>query len=53
MTWRDNMSSSSAAKITPFDGEDFTCITFEADLARFSMDHLEKDTVALMRKRVS
>ena len=33
-------------------GQDFTCITFTPDLAKFSMTHLEADTVALMTKRV-
>ena len=32
--------------------QDFTCITFVPDLAKFSMTHLEADTVALMTKRV-
>lgn len=53
MTWRNNMSNSSSAQINPHSGEDYTCISFEPDLPRFQMDHLEKDTVALMRKRVN
>jgi DNA topoisomerase-2 len=32
--------------------QDFTRITFVPDLAKFSMTHLEADTVALMTKRV-
>lgn len=46
------MSTSSSAQITSYDKDDYTCITFEPDLPRFKMDHLEKDIVALMRKRV-
>jgi hypothetical protein len=32
--------------------DNYTCITFYPDLAKFGMTHLEDDTVALMRKRV-
>ena len=32
--------------------QDFTRITFAPDFAKFSMTHLEADTVALMTKRV-
>lgn len=32
--------------------ENWTCITFTPDLAKFGMERLEDDTVALMRKRV-
>jgi DNA topoisomerase-2 len=34
------------------DTEDFTCITFYPDLARFKMDRLDEDIVALLSKRV-
>ena len=34
------------------DGADWTAITFTPDLARFGMEALDEDTVALMRKRV-
>jgi hypothetical protein len=33
-------------------GENWTCVTFRPDLAKFGMETLEADTVALMRKRV-
>jgi hypothetical protein len=52
MTWKNNMSSASAPEISPFSGDDWTCVSFEPDLKRFGMDKLDKDTVALMRKRV-
>jgi hypothetical protein len=32
--------------------DNWTSITFEPDLARFGMERLEEDAVALMRKRV-
>ncbi|KAF0896410.1 hypothetical protein E2562_024285, partial [Oryza meyeriana var. granulata] len=32
-------------------GENWTRITFKLDLARFNLTHLERDVVALMRKR--
>lgn len=34
-----------------FDGEEYTCITFRPDLAKFKMSILDKDTVALMTRR--
>ena len=33
-------------------GTDFTCISFKPDLARFKMDRLDEDIVALLSKRV-
>lgn len=32
-------------------GEDFTRVTFKPDLAKFKMDHLDEDIVALMSRR--
>lgn len=32
--------------------ENWTCVSFCPDLAKFGMEELEDDTVALMRKRV-
>ena len=32
--------------------ENWTCVTFKPDLAKFGMTELEVDTVCLMRKRV-
>ena len=31
MTWQNNMSKKSDAEITAYDGDDFTCVTFEPD----------------------
>lgn len=51
--FRNNMSAKDEPVIGPYArGQDFTCITFKPDLAKFSMTHLEADTVALMTKRV-
>uniref|UniRef100_A0A4W6DEL5 DNA topoisomerase 2 n=1 Tax=Lates calcarifer TaxID=8187 RepID=A0A4W6DEL5_LATCA len=50
-TWYDNMGRAGDASIKPFDGEEFTCITFRPDLPKFKMSILDKDTVALMTRR--
>lgn len=50
-TWYDNMGRAGDSNIKPFDGEEYTCITFRPDLAKFKMDILDKDTVALMTRR--
>ncbi|CAJ1080808.1 DNA topoisomerase 2-alpha isoform X1 [Xyrichtys novacula] len=50
-TWYDNMGRAGDAKISSFDGEEFTCITFKPDLPKFKMSILDKDTVALMTRR--
>uniref|UniRef100_A0A8D0CLK3 DNA topoisomerase 2 n=1 Tax=Scleropages formosus TaxID=113540 RepID=A0A8D0CLK3_SCLFO len=50
-TWYDNMGRAGDSKIKPFDGEEFTCITFQPDLSKFKMQSLDKDTVALMTRR--
>uniref|UniRef100_A0A0X3PUD6 DNA topoisomerase 2 n=1 Tax=Schistocephalus solidus TaxID=70667 RepID=A0A0X3PUD6_SCHSO len=50
-TWIDNMTKTSEPRITASAGEDFTCISFYPDLARFGMTELEADTVALFERR--
>ncbi|XP_047465967.1 DNA topoisomerase 2-alpha isoform X2 [Mugil cephalus] len=50
-TWYDNMGRAGDANIKPFDGEEFTCVTFRPDLPKFKMSILDKDTVALMTRR--
>ncbi|XP_061616843.1 DNA topoisomerase 2-beta isoform X1 [Phyllopteryx taeniolatus] len=50
-TWQNNMSKSSEPKIKFFDGDDFTCVTFQPDLSKFKMEKLDKDTVALLTRR--
>ncbi|KAK9526301.1 hypothetical protein VZT92_015009 [Zoarces viviparus] len=50
-TWQNNMSKASEPKIKFFDGDDFTCVTFQPDLAKFQMEKLDKDIVALVTRR--
>ncbi|XP_068431670.1 DNA topoisomerase 2-beta [Clinocottus analis] len=50
-TWQNNMSKASEPKIKFFDGEDFTCVTFQPDLSKFQMEKLDKDIVALITRR--
>lgn len=45
------MTKTSDAKIKLFEGEDFTSVTFQPDLAKFKMDKLDKDIVALLTRR--
>jgi DNA topoisomerase-2 len=49
----NNMSEKTNPKTTACKPSDnWTCITFQPDLAKFDMQELEDDVVALMRKRV-
>jgi DNA topoisomerase-2 len=51
--WTKNMSTVSKAKITANSkGEEYTRVTFRPDLARFHMDSIDSDTLALLQKRV-
>ncbi|KAK7898381.1 hypothetical protein WMY93_019234 [Mugilogobius chulae] len=50
-TWQNNMTKTSDPKIKFFDGEDFTCVTFQPDLSKFKMEKLDKDIVALLTRR--
>ncbi|XP_027032692.1 DNA topoisomerase 2-alpha isoform X2 [Tachysurus fulvidraco] len=50
-TWYNNMGRAGEAKIKPFSGEDFTCISFQPDLTKFKMQSLDRDTVALLTRR--
>ncbi len=52
MTWRNNMSTHTAANITSYSGKTFTSISFSPDLKRFGMKNLDNDIVCLMKKRV-
>uniref|UniRef100_A0A3B5KXY4 DNA topoisomerase (ATP-hydrolyzing) n=1 Tax=Xiphophorus couchianus TaxID=32473 RepID=A0A3B5KXY4_9TELE len=36
-TWYDNMGRAGDTSIKPFEGEEYTCITFRPDLAKFKM----------------
>uniref|UniRef100_A0A4W5QGK6 DNA topoisomerase 2 n=1 Tax=Hucho hucho TaxID=62062 RepID=A0A4W5QGK6_9TELE len=50
-TWYDNMGRAGEHKIRSFEGDEFTCITFQPDLSKFKMQTLDKDTVAIMTRR--
>jgi DNA topoisomerase-2 len=50
--FKNNMSEKSKPEIKKYTGTDFTCVTFKPDLARFKMDFMDDDTVALLCKRV-
>ncbi|CAJ1084130.1 DNA topoisomerase 2-beta isoform X2 [Xyrichtys novacula] len=50
-TWQNNMSKTAEPKIKFFDGDDFTCVTFQPDLSKFKMEKLDKDIVALLTRR--
>lgn len=50
-TWTDNMGKAGEMKLKYFDGEDYTCVTFQPDLSKFKMTILDKDIVALMSRR--
>ncbi|KAM9838362.1 DNA topoisomerase 2-beta isoform 2-T2 [Aulostomus maculatus] len=50
-TWQNNMTKTSEPRIKFFDGDDFTCVTFQPDLAKFKMEKLDKDIVALLTRR--
>ncbi|XP_075683303.1 DNA topoisomerase 2-beta isoform X2 [Rhinoderma darwinii] len=50
-TWMNNMQKATEPKIKHFDGDDYTCITFQPDLDKFKMENLDKDTVALLTRR--
>ncbi|CAA0812751.1 DNA topoisomerase 2 [Striga hermonthica] len=48
----DNMNKVSPPVITNYNGESWTRVSFKPDLAKFQMDHLEADVLALMKRRV-
>uniref|UniRef100_A0A672V7P9 DNA topoisomerase 2 n=1 Tax=Strigops habroptila TaxID=2489341 RepID=A0A672V7P9_STRHB len=50
-TWTDNMGKAGEMRLKHFDGEDYTCVTFQPDLSKFKMTILDKDIVALMSRR--
>ena len=49
--WTDNMSKAEDPVVKDAKDEDFTCITFQPDLAKFKMTRLDDDIVALMSRR--
>nr|UQT18118.1 DNA topoisomerase II beta [Andrias davidianus] len=49
--WMNNMMKTTDPKIKFFDGDDYTCITFQPDLSKFKMEKLDKDILALLTRR--
>ncbi|KXJ05524.1 DNA topoisomerase 2-beta [Exaiptasia diaphana] len=50
--WHNNMGKAGEPVIKDFSSsKDFTCITFSPDLAKFKMESLDRDTVALLTRR--
>ncbi|ODN02830.1 DNA topoisomerase 2-alpha, partial [Orchesella cincta] len=50
-TWENNMSKAQAPKIKDFGGDDYTRVTFQPDLAKFKMESLDNDIVAIFQRR--
>merc|ERR1719210_1958153 len=50
-SWADNMGKAGEPKIKEFDGQDFTRVTFQPDLAKFNMEEMNDDTFALLSRR--
>ncbi len=51
-TYTDNMSNKTEPDVKPYEGSDYTKLTFFPDLKRFGMERMEDDITALMTKRV-
>lgn len=51
-SFSNNMQERSTPEVAKYTGTDYTCITFQPDLARFKMDFMDDDIVALLSKRV-
>jgi DNA topoisomerase II len=49
--WKNNMGTASEPRVSSCDAEDFTCVTFYPDLAKFGMTELEQDTVDIFTRR--
>lgn len=50
-TWVSNMSKAAEPKLADHRGDDYTKITFIPDLAKFKMERLDDDIIALMSRR--
>lgn len=50
-TWSNNMGKAGDPKVTDSRGEDYTCVTFHPDLAKFKMESLDKDIVDIFCRR--
>jgi hypothetical protein len=51
LTERNLSVQTSEPKVKEFSGEEFTRITFSPDLAKFNMERLDDDHVALLSRR--
>ncbi|KAF2840027.1 type II DNA topoisomerase [Patellaria atrata CBS 101060] len=51
-TWKNNMGTMGAAKITPCKGDDYTKISFVPDFKKFNMTEMDDDFEALVKRRV-
>ncbi|KAH8608919.1 putative Histidine kinase DNA gyrase B and HSP90 like ATPase [Trypanosoma vivax] len=52
MRWRRNMLESEEAVISPYDGADYTVVTFYPDFEKFGLTGFSEDMVLLMQRRV-
>ncbi|CUG01655.1 DNA topoisomerase 2, putative [Bodo saltans] len=52
MKWTNNMLNSEPPSITPFDGTDYTMITFYPDFAKFNTTGFGEDMLLIMKRRV-
>ncbi|XP_043264993.1 DNA topoisomerase 2 isoform X1 [Colletes gigas] len=50
-TWSNNMGLASEPRVKTSSGEDFTRVIFSPDLAKFKMQSLDDDIVAIMSRR--
>ncbi len=50
--WKNNMSEMTKPAITPYEGKDYTKISFIPDYERFGMKNLTREMTALLKKRV-
>ncbi|XP_074640102.1 DNA topoisomerase 2-alpha-like isoform X2 [Tubulanus polymorphus] len=50
-TWTTNMTKTTEPKINDAKADDFTCVTFYPDLAKFKMDTLNRDIVDIFTRR--
>jgi DNA topoisomerase-2 len=52
MKWTKNMLGPGTPNISPFEGSDYTCVTFYPDFSKFGVPGFSEDMVLLMKRRV-
>ena len=52
MRWSKNMLGPEPAVITPFEGSDYTAVTFYPDFSKFGVSGFSEDMTLLMKRRV-